>query len=90
MRAEALESKGSGAAGLRPHIEHQAVVLQLKPKLGADLALATLDFFIEEFNNLAGIEPHHMIVVGFLSHLKHRVATVEVMPLYEARCLELG
>ena len=66
------------------------MVHQFITKLGNDFTLAALDFLVEEFDDLTGIEAHHVIVVRFLRHLKHRVPAVEIVPLYQAGRLELG
>ena len=66
------------------------MVFQFVAELGDDLALAAFDFLVVELDDLAGIEPHHVIVMRLLSHLEHRMPAIEIMPLHQPRRLELG
>ena len=55
-----------------------------------DLLLAALDHLVEELDDLAALEAHHMIMVLLLRDLEHGVPPIEVVTDHQARRLELG
>ncbi len=58
--------------------------------LFGNLLLTTLDGLIEEFNDLATFETHHVIVVLLLRQLEQCMTTIEIVADYQTSRLELG
>lgn len=63
---------------------------ELEAVLLGDFLLASLDGFIEEFDDLAALQAHHMIVVLFLGKLEDRMTPVEIVTNHQSGGLELG
>src|SRR3546814_7523196 len=57
--------------------------------LSVDRVLQLFDLFAEEFDDLAGVESHHVIVVRTAVQFEDGVATFEIVALDKARGLEL-
>ena len=55
-----------------------------------DLALALLDRLVHELNDFATIDAHHVIMVVIAGDFENRMATIKIVPLYDAGSLELG
>ena len=55
---------------LRPHVEHEAVLLDVVAVPIRDLALQLLDALVVELRHSAGLETHHVIVVRAVRELE--------------------
>lgn len=55
-----------------------------------DIPLQFFDVLVDEFDDLAGFEAHHVIVVLTIVQFVNGPTTFEIVPGHEARMLELG
>ena len=65
------------------------MILDLISVLRGDLALQLLDPIVAKLDDFAGIEAHHVIVVGSIRELENGSATLEIVACDEAGMLEL-
>lgn len=63
---------------------------ELEAVLLGDLLLAALDGLVEELDDLAAVEAHHMVVVFLLGDLEHGMTAIEIVANHQACRLELG
>ena len=71
------------------YVEHEIVINQLETMFLDNFLLTTLNFRIVEFDHLARINAHHVVMVAAISQLEHGVTAIEVMPLDQACSLKL-
>lgn len=65
------------------------MVLQLIAVRLNDFALALLDRLVEELNDFAAVDTHHVIVVVVAGDFEHGMAAIKIVPLHDAGGLEL-
>jgi hypothetical protein len=66
------------------------VINHLEAILVDDCLLQSLDFFVEEFDHVTGLDVDQIVVMFAVVQLEDRMAPVEVVPHHKACCLELG
>ena len=75
---------------LRLYVQHQAVIGDLVAMIVGDLALQTLDLVTDEFDHLAGLDVHHVVMMMALGQLEHRMAALEMVARDQRGGFELG
>lgn len=65
------------------------MVDELEAVLLDDFLLAPLDLFIEEFDDLAAFETHHMVMVLVLGQLEQGMTAIEIMTNHQSSRFEL-
>src|SRR5690606_26347855 len=75
--------------GFLAYVEHQIVIDQLVAVARDDLFLQIFDVVIEEFDDIAGIDADHVIVMATVGQLEYRMAAIEVVTDNQSRRLEL-
>jgi len=63
--------------------------MQLKTVVGRYFFLSSFDLFVDELDNFAGIDTHHVIVMFAVRDLEYGVATIEIMTMHDAGRLKL-
>jgi hypothetical protein len=58
--------------------------------LPGNFLLQALDLVVSEFDDIAGLDTHHVIVVFAFVDLEHGVTALEVVPGHQPRRFELG
>jgi hypothetical protein len=71
-------------------VKVEGVLAHLEAALLGDLVLALLDLGVVELLDLAALQADQVVVVLALVQFEDRLAGLEVMPLQQARLLELG
>src|SRR3546814_20905406 len=73
----------------RTYVQHEAVLFDDEAMLGGDRVLQLFDLFAEEFDDLAGVESNHVIVVRTAVQFEDGVDTFEIVALDKASGLEI-
>ena len=66
------------------------MVDQLEIVLLRDFALQTFDFLVHEFDDFAGFNAHHVIVMLAFVHLENRMTAFKIVAFDEPGRLKLG